>query len=165
MANYNINTICVQGGYEPKKGEPRVVPIVQSTTFKYETSQQMGDLFDLKDSGYFYTRLANPTNDAVANKICQLEGGVAAILTSSGQAANFYAIFNIAGAGDHVIASSAIYGGTYNLIAKTMKNMGIETTFGDPDISAEELDSKFRPNTKLVFGEVLANPALKILDI
>ena len=165
MANYNINTICVQGGYEPKKGESRVVPIVQSTTFKYETSQQMGDLFDLKESGYFYTRLANPTNDAVANKICQLEGGVAAILTSSGQAANFYAIFNIAAAGDHVIASSAIYGGTYNLIAKTMKNMGIETTFVDPDISAEELDSKFRPNTKLVFGEILANPALKILDI
>ena len=165
MANYNINTICVQGGYEPKKGESRVVPIVQSTTFKYETSQQMGDLFDLKESGYFYTRLANPTNDAVANKICQLEGGVAAILTSSGQAANFYAIFNIAAAGDHVIASSAIYGGTYNLIAKTMKNMGIETTFVDPDISAEELDSKFRPNTKLVFGETLANPALKILDI
>ena len=165
MANYNIDTICVQGGYEPKKGEPRVVPIVQSTTFKYETSHQMGDLFDLKDSGYFYTRLANPTNDAVANKICQLEGGVAAILTSSGQAANFYAIFNIAGAGDHVIASSAIYGGTYNLIAKTMKNMGIETTFVDPDISAEDLESKFRPNTKLVFGEVLANPALKILDI
>ena len=165
MANYNINTICVQGGYEPKKGESRVVPIVQSTTFKYETSQQMGDLFDLKEPGYFYTRLANPTNDAVANKICQLEGGVAAILTSSGQAANFYAIFNIAGAGDHVIASSAIYGGTYNLIAKTMKNMGIETTFVDPDISAEELDSKFRPNTKLVFGEILANPALKILDI
>ena len=165
MANYNIDTICVQGGYEPKKGEPRVVPIVQSTTFKYETSQQMGDLFDLKDSGYFYTRLANPTNDAVANKICQLEGGVAAILTASGQAANFYAIFNIASAGDHVIASSAIYGGTYNLIAKTMKNMGIETTFVDPDISAEDLESKFRPNTKLVFGEVLANPALKILDI
>ena len=165
MANYNINTICVQGGYEPKNGEPRVVPIVQSTTFKYETSEQMGNLFDLKESGYFYTRLANPTNDAVANKICQLEGGVAAILTSSGQAANFYAIFNIATAGDHVIASSAIYGGTYNLIAKTMKNMGIETTFVDPDISEEELDSKFRPNTKLVFGETLANPALKILDI
>ena len=165
MANYNINTICVQGGYEPKKGESRVVPIVQSTTFKYETSQQMGDLFDLKESGYFYTRLANPTNDAVANKICQLEGGVAAILTASGQAANFYAIFNIAAAGDHVIASSAIYGGTYNLIAKTMKNMGIETTFVDPYISAEDLESKFRPNTKLVFGEVLANPALKILDI
>ena len=165
MANYNIDTICVQGGYEPKKGEPRVVPIVQSTTFKYETSRQMGDLFDLKEPGYFYTRLANPTNDAVANKICQLEGGVAAILTSSGQAANFYAIFNIASAGDHVIASSAIYGGTYNLIAKTMKNMGIETTFVDPDISAEDLESKFRPNTKLVFGEVLANPALKISDI
>lgn len=156
MANYNIDTICVQGGYEPKKGEPRVVPIVQSTTFKYETSQQMGDLFDLKEPGYFYTRLANPTNDAVANKICQLEGGVAAILTSSGQAANFYAIFNIAGAGDHVIASSAIYGGTYNLIAKTMKNMGIETTFVDPDISPEELDSKFRPNTKLVFWRSLS---------
>ena len=165
MANYNINTICVQGGYEPKNGESRVVPIVQSTTFKYESSQHMGDLFDLKASGYFYTRLANPTNDAVANKICQLEGGAAAILTSSGQAANFYAILNIAGAGDHVIASSAIYGGTYNLIAKTMKTMGIETTFVDPDISAEELESKFRPNTKLVFGETLSNPSLKILDI
>ena len=165
MSNYNINTICVQGGYEPKKGESRVVPIVQSTTFKYETSQQMGDLFDLKDTGYFYTRLANPTNDAVARKICQLEGGVAAILTSSGQAANFYAILNIAGAGDHIIASSAIYGGTYNLLANTMKNMGIEATFVDPDISAEELESKFKPNTKLVFGETIANPSLKILDI
>ena len=165
MSNYNINTICVQGGYEPKNGEPRVVPIVQSTTFKYESSQQMGDLFDLKDSGYFYTRLANPTNDAVARKICQLEGGVAAILTSSGQAANFYAILNIAGAGDHIIASSAIYGGTYNLLANTMKNMGIEATFVDPDISAEELESKFKPNTKLVFGETIANPSLKILDI
>ena len=165
MSNYNINTICVQGGYEPKKGESRVVPIVQSTTFKYETSQQMGDLFDLKESGYFYTRLANPTNDAVARKICQLEGGVAAILTSSGQAANFYAILNIAGAGDHIIASSAIYGGTYNLLANTMKNMGIEATFVDPDISAEELESKFKPNTKLVFGETIANPSLKILDI
>ena len=165
MSNYNINTICVQGGYEPKKGEPRVVPIVQSTTFKYESSQQMGDLFDLKESGYFYTRLANPTNDAVARKICQLEGGVAAILTSSGQAANFYAILNIAGAGDHIIASSAIYGGTYNLLANTMKNMGIEATFVDPDISAEELESKFKPNTKLVFGETIANPSLKILDI
>ena len=165
MSNYNINTICVQGGYEPKNGEPRVVPIVQSTTFKYETSQQMGDLFDLKESGYFYTRLANPTNDAVARKICQLEGGVAAILTSSGQAANFYAILNIAGAGDHIIASSAIYGGTYNLLANTMKNMGIEATFVDPDISAEELESKFKPNTKLVFGETIANPSLKILDI
>ena len=165
MSKYNINTICVQGGYEPKKGESRVVPIVQSTTFKYETSQQMGDLFDLKEAGYFYTRLANPTNDAVARKICQLEGGVAAILTSSGQAANFYAILNIASAGDHVIASSAIYGGTYNLIANTMKNMGIEATFVDPDISAEELESKFKPNTKLVFGETIANPSLKILDI
>lgn len=165
MSSYNIDTICVQGGYEPKNGEPRVVPIVQSTTFKYESSQQMGDLFDLKDSGYFYTRLANPTNDAVARKICQLEGGVAAILTSSGQAANFYAILNIAGAGDHIIASSAIYGGTYNLLANTMKNMGIEATFVDPDISAEELESKFKPNTKLVFGETIANPSLKILDI
>ena len=165
MSNYNINTICVQGGYEPKKGESRVVPIVQSTTFKYETSQQMGDLFDLKEAGYFYTRLANPTNDAVARKICQLEGGVAAILTSSGQAANFYAILNIAGAGDHIIASSAIYGGTYNLLANTMKNMGIEATFVDLDISAEELESKFKPNTKLVFGETIANPSLKILDI
>ena len=165
MVNYNINTICVQGGYEPKNGESRVVPIVQSTTFKYELSQHMGDLFDLKASGYFYTRLANPTNDAVANKICQLEGGAAAILTSSGQAANFYAILNIAGAGDHVIASSTIYGGTYNLIAKTMKTMGIETTFVDPDISAEELESKFRSNTKLFFGETLSNPSLKILDI
>ena len=165
MSNYNFNTICVQGGYEPKNGEPRVVPIVQSTTFKYETSQQMGDLFDLKEAGYFYTRLANPTNDAVARKICQLEGGVAAILTSSGQAANFYAILNIAGAGDHIIASSAIYGGTYNLLANTMKNMGIEATFVDPDILAEELESKFKPNTKLVFGETIANPSLKILDI
>ena len=165
MPKYNINTICVQGGYEPKNGEPRVVPIIQSTTFKYESSQQMGDLFDLKDSGYFYTRLANPTNDVVARKICQLEGGVAAILTSSGQAANFYAILNIASAGDHVIASSAIYGGTYNLISNTMKNMGIESTFVDPDISAEELESKFKPNTKLVFGETIANPSLKILDI
>ena len=165
MSNYNINTICVQGGYEPKNGEPRVVPIVQSTTFKYESSKQMGDLFDLKDTGYFYTRLANPTNDAVARKICQLEGGVAAILTSSGQAANFYAILNIAGAGDHIIASSAIYGGTYNLLANTMKNMGIEATFVDPDILAEELESKFKPNTKLVFGETISNPSLKILDI
>lgn len=165
MSNYNINTICVQGGYEPKKGESRVVPIVQSTTFKYETSQQMGDLFDLKDAGYFYTRLANPTNDAVARKICQLEGGVAAILTSSGQAANFYAILNIAVAGDHIIASSAIYGGTYNLLANTMKNMGIEATFVEPDISLEELESKFKPNTKLVFGETLSNPSLKVLDI
>ena len=162
---YNTSTICVQGGYDPKNGESRVVPIVQSTTFKYESSEQMGDLFDLKDVGYFYTRLANPTNDAVANKICQLEGGVAAILTSSGQAANFYAILNIASAGDHVISTSAIYGGTYNLIANTLKNLGIESTFVDPDISDEELQTKFKPNTKLVFGETLSNPSLKVLDI
>ena len=165
MSNYNTNTICVQGGYEPKNGEPRVVPIVQSTTYKYESSQQMGDLFDLKDSGYFYTRLANPTNAAVARKICQLEGGVAAILTSSGQAANLFAIINIASAGDHVISCSAIYGGTYNLIANTLKNLGIESTFVEPDISVEELESKFQPNTKLVFGETLSNPSLSILDI
>ena len=162
---YNTSTICVQGGYDPKNGESRVVPIVQSTTFKYESSEKMGDLFDLKDSGYFYTRLANPTNDAVANKICQLEGGVAAILTSSGQAANFYAILNIASAGDHIISTSAIYGGTYNLIANTMKNLGIEATFVDPDVSVEELESKFKPNTKLIFGETLSNPSLNILDI
>jgi O-acetylhomoserine aminocarboxypropyltransferase/cysteine synthase len=155
----------VQGGYEPKNGEPRVVPIVQSTTFKYESSEQMGNLFDLKESGYFYTRLSNPTNDAVANKICQLEGGVAAILTSSGQAANFYAMMNIASAGDHIISSSAIYGGTYNLIAHTMKQMGIESTFVEPDISPEELEKKFQPNTKLIFGETLSNPSLSVLDI
>ena len=165
MTNYNTNTICVQGGYEPKNGEPRVVPIVQSTTFKYESSEQMGNLFDLKESGYFYTRLSNPTNDAVANKICQLEGGTAAILTSSGQAANFYAILNIANAGDHIISTSAIYGGTYNLIANTMKQMGIEATFVEPDISAEELETKFSTNTKLVFGETLSNPSLSVLDI
>lgn len=165
MPNYKTSTVCVQGGYEPKNGESRIVPIVQSTTFKYESSEQMGNLFDLKESGYFYTRLSNPTNDAVANKICQLEGGVAAILTSSGQAANFYAILNIANAGDHIISTSAIYGGTYNLIAHTMKQMGIETTFVDPEISAEELATKFQPNTKLVFGETLSNPSLSVLDI
>ena len=165
MTNYKTSTVCVQGGYEPKNGEPRVVPIVQSTTFKYESSEQMGNLFDLKEPGYFYTRLANPTNDAVANKICQLEGGVAAILTSSGQAANFYAMMNIASAGDHIISSSAIYGGTYNLIAHTMKQMGIESTFVEPDISPEELEKKFQPNTKLVFGETLSNPSLSVLDI
>ena len=165
MTNYKTSTVCVQGGYEPKNGEPRVVPIVQSTTFKYESSEQMGNLFDLKESGYFYTRLSNPTNDAVANKICQLEGGVAAILTSSGQAANFYAMMNIANAGDHIISSSAIYGGTYNLIAHTMKQMGIESTFVEPDISPEELEKKFQPNTKLVFGETLSNPSLSVLDI
>ena len=165
MPNYKTSTVCVQGGYEPKNGEPRVVPIVQSTTFKYESSEQMGNLFDLKESGYFYTRLSNPTNDAVANKICQLEGGVAAILTSSGQAANFYAMMNIASAGDHIISSSAIYGGTYNLIAHTMKQMGIESTFVEPDISPEELEKKFQPNTKLVFGETLSYPSLSVLDI
>lgn len=165
MPNYKTSTVCVQGGYEPKNGEPRVVPIVQSTTYKYESSEQMGNLFDLKEPGYFYTRLANPTNDAVANKICQLEGGVAAILTSSGQAANFYAILNIANAGDHIISTSAIYGGTYNLIAHTMKQMGIETTFVDPEITAEELSTKFQPNTKLVFGETLSNPSLSVLDL
>ena len=165
MPNYKTSTVCVQGGYEPKNGEPRVVPIVQSTTFKYESSEQMGNLFDLKESGYFYTRLSNPTNDAVANKICQLEDGVAAILTSSGQAANFYAMMNIASAGDHIISSSAIYGGTYNLIAHTMKQMGIESTFVEPDISPEELEKKFQPNTKLVFGETLSNPSLSVLDI
>ena len=165
MPNYKTSTVCVQGGYEPKNGEPRVVPIVQSTTFKYESSEQMGNLFDLKESGYFYTRLSNPTNDAVANKICQLEGGVAAILTSSGQAANFYAMMNIASAGDHIISSSAIYGGTYNLIAHTMKQMGVESTFVEPDISPEELEKKFQPNTKLVFGETLSNPSLSVLDI
>ncbi len=165
MTNYKTSTVCVQGGYEPKNGDSRIVPIVQSTTFKYESSEQMGNLFDLKESGYFYTRLSNPTNDAVANKICQLEGGVAAILTSSGQAANFYAILNIANAGDHIISTSAIYGGTYNLIAHTMKQMGIETTFVDPEISAEELATKFQPNTKLVFGETLSNPSLSVLDI
>ena len=165
MTNYKTSTVCVQGGYEPKNGEPRVVPIIQSTTFKYESSEQMGNLFDLKESGYFYTRLSNPTNDAVANKICQLEGGVAAILTSSGQAANFYAMMNIASAGDHIISSSAIYGGTYNLIAHTMKQMGIESTFVEPDISPEELEKKFQPNTKLVFGETLSNPSLSVLDI
>ena len=165
MTNYKTSTVCVQGGYEPKNGEPRVVPIVQSTTFKYESSEQMGNLFDLKESGYFYTRLSNPTNDAVANKICQLEGGVAAILTSSGQAANFYAMMNIASAGDHIISSSAIYGGTYNLIAHTMKQMGIESTFVEPDISPEELEKKFQPNTKLEFGETLSNPSLSVLDI
>ena len=165
MPNYKTSTVCVQGGYEPKNGEPRVVPIVQSTTFKYESSEQMGNLFDLKESGYFYTRLSNPTNDAVANKICQLEGGVAAILTSSGQAANFYAMMNIASACDHILSSSAIYGGTYNLIAHTMKQMGIESTFVEPDISPEELEKKFQPNTKLVFGETLSNPSLSVLDI
>ena len=165
MTKKNLGTLCVQAGYEPKNGEPRVLPIIQSTTFKYDSSEQMGNLFDLKESGYFYTRLANPTNDAVANKIVALEGGVAGILTSSGQAANFYALLNILKEGDHVISSSAIYGGTYNLIAHTMKDLGIESTFVDPAISLEDLNKEFKENTKAVFGETLSNPSLQILDI
>lgn len=165
MTKKNLGTLCVQAGYEPKNGEPRVVPIVQSTTFKYDSSEQMANLFDLKEAGYFYTRLANPTNDAVANKITALEGGVAGILTSSGQAANFYALLNIVSAGDHIVASSAIYGGTYNLIANTMKKLGIEATFVEPDVSLEELNKAFKENTKAVFGETLSNPSLSVLDI
>ena len=161
----SLDTICIQGGWKPKNGESRVLPIYQSTTFKYETSEQMGRLFDLEEDGYFYTRLANPTNDAVAEKICQLEGGVAAMLTSSGQAANFYAVFNICSAGDHVISAATIYGGTSSLFTVTMKKMGIEVTLVDPDASEEELEQAFRPNTKAVFGETIANPALVVLDI
>ncbi|MEF9916206.1 MAG: PLP-dependent transferase [Lachnospiraceae bacterium] len=162
---YAIETKCIQSGWQPKKGEARVLPIYQSTTFKYDTSEQMGRLFDLEDSGYFYTRLQNPTNDAVASKICDLEGGVAAMLTSSGQAANFYAILNIASAGDHMICTTAVYGGTFNLYAHTLKKMGIETTFIDADASEEEIHAAFKDNTKAVFGETIANPALVILDI
>lgn len=158
-------TICVQGGWKPSKGEPRVLPIYQSTTFKYDTSEQMADLFDLKAAGYFYTRLQNPTNDAVAAKICELEGGVAAMLTSSGQAANFYAVLNICSAGDHFVSATAIYGGTYNLFAVTMAKMGIEVTFVDQDASEEEISAAFRPNTKALFGESIANPAMEVLDI
>lgn len=158
-------TICVQGGWQPKKGEPRQLPIYQSTTFKYETSDQMARLFDLEDSGYFYTRLQNPTNDVVAQKICDLEGGYAAMLTSSGQAASFYSVFNICESGDHFISSCNIYGGTFNLFAVTMKKLGIECTFVNPDASEEELQKAFRPNTKCVFGETIANPALAVLDI
>ena len=165
MNKKRIETTCVQGGYTPGNGEPRQIPIVQSTTFKYDTSEDMGKLFDLEASGYFYTRLQNPTNDYVANKICELEGGTAAMLTSSGQAANFYAVFNIATCGDHVVASSAIYGGTYNLFSVTMKKMGIDFTFVSPDATAEELEAAFKPNTKAVFGETIANPALTVLDI
>ncbi len=165
MSNYNIETKCVQGGYTPGNGEPRQIPIVQSTTFKYATSEDMGKLFDLEASGYFYTRLQNPTNDSVAAKICEMEGGTAAMLTSSGQAASFYAVFNIASCGDHVVSSSTIYGGTYNLFAVTMKRMGIDFTFVSPDCSDEELEAAFRPNTKAVFGETIANPALTVLDI
>lgn len=160
-----IGTTCVQGGWRPGDGQPRQVPIYQNTTWKYDTSEHMGRLFDLEESGYFYTRLANPTNDAVAAKIAELEGGCAAMLTSSGQAANFFAVFNIAGAGDHVVASSAIYGGTYNLLAHTMGRMGLECTFVDPHCTDEELEAAFRPNTKCVFGETIANPALSVLDI
>ena len=160
-----IETKCVQGGYTPGNGEPRQIPIVQSTTFKYATSEDMGKLFDLEASGYFYSRLQNPTCDTIAAKICELEGGSAAMLLSSGQAANFYAVFNIANCGDHVISSSSIYGGTYNLFAVTMKKMGIEFTFLSPDCTEEELNAAFRPNTKAVFGETIANPALTVLDI
>ena len=161
----NLNSICVQGGYTPGNGEPRQIPIIQSTTFRYNTSEDMGKLFDLEASGYFYTRLQNPTNDYVAAKIAQLEGGTAAMLTSSGQAANFYALFNICSCGDHIVASSTIYGGTYNLIAVTMKRMGIDVTFVSPDATEEELSAAFRDNTKAMFGETIANPALTVLDI
>ena len=165
MSNYKIETKCVQGGYTPGNGEPRQIPIVQSTTFHYDTSEDMAKLFDLEASGYFYSRLQNPTCDTVAAKICELEGGTAAMLTSSGQAANFYAVFNIATCGDHVVSSSTIYGGTFNLFAVTMKKMGIDFTFVSPDCTEEELEAAFRPNTKAVFGETIANPALTVLDI
>jgi O-acetylhomoserine (thiol)-lyase len=161
----SLETICIQGGWQPKKGEPRVLPIYQSTTFKYDTSEQMGKLFDLEESGYFYTRLQNPTNDAVAAKIAALEGGVGAMLTASGQAANFYAIFNICSAGDHFVSTTAIYGGTFNLFAVTMKKLGIEVTFVDQDASEEEIKVAFRPNTKALFAETIANPGLAVLDI
>lgn len=159
------STLCVQAGWQPKKGEPRVLPIYQSTTFKYDNSEQMARLFDLEDNGYFYTRLQNPTNDAVASKIAQLEGGVAAMLTASGQAASFYAVFNICEAGDHFISSSTIYGGTYNLFGVTMKKMGIECTFVDPDAPDEEIEKAFRPNTKCFFGETISNPGGHVFDI
>ncbi len=161
----SIDTICVQGGYQPEDGGPRQVPIYQSTTWKYDTSEHMGRLFDLEEAGYFYTRLQNPTNDAVAAKLAALEGGTAGMLTSSGQAANFFAVFNIVGCGDHVVASSAVYGGTYNLLAHTMHRMGVECTFVDPHCTDDELEAAFRPNTKCVFGETIANPALSVLDI
>lgn len=164
MSNYRKDTLCVQAGWHPTSGQPRLVPIVQSTTFKYDTSEQMGRLFDLEDAGYFYTRLQNPTNDIVAQKICELEGGVAAMLTSSGQAATYYSVFNICEAGDHVIMSSTVYGGTFNLLTCTMKKMGIECTVVDPDAPKEELEAAFRENTKCVFAETIANPALVVLD-
>lgn len=163
--NESLGTICVQGGYRPGDGEPRQIPIYQSTTWKYDTSEHMAKLFDLEESGYFYSRLQNPTNDLVAAKIAELEGGTAGMLTSSGQAANFFAVFNLVGCGDHVIASSALYGGTYNLFAVTMQRMGIEFTFVEPDCTDEELEAAFRPNTKLLFGETVANPALTVFDI
>lgn len=165
MSDYRIETNCVQGAYRPKNGEPRVIPIVQSTTYKYESGEAMGRLFDLEDAGYFYTRLANPTNDYVAAKIAMLEGGVGAFLTSSGQAASFFSVFNVASAGDHVVASSAIYGGTFNLFNVTMKKLGIDFTFVKPDCTEDELNAAFRPNTKAVFGETLSNPSLNVLDI
>ena len=159
------DTICIQGGWQPKNGEPRILPIYQSTTFKYSTSEQMGRLFDLEENGYFYTRLANPTNDAVADKIRELEGGAAAMLTSSGQAANFYAVFNICGAGDHLVCSATVYGGTSNLFVVTMKKMGVDVTLVDPDAPEEEIEKAIRPNTKCIFGESIANPALVVLDL
>ena len=165
MAKEHIGTTCVQGGYHPGDAEPRQIPIYQSTTWKYDTSEHMGKLFDLEESGYFYSRVQNPTTDLVGKKIAELEGGSAAMLTSSGQAANFFAVFNIAGCGDHVVASSAVYGGTFNVLQHTMRRMGLECTFVDPDCTDEELEAAFRPNTKLVFGETIANPSLKVLDI
>ncbi len=165
MQDKNIETKCVQGGYTPKNGEPRQIPLIQSTTFKYDTGLDMGKLFDLEASGYFYSRLQNPTCDSVAAKVCELEGGTAAMLTSSGQAASFFAVFNIANCGDHIVSSSSIYGGTYNLFAVTMKKMGIDFTFVSPDCTADELNAAFKPNTKAVFGETIANPALTVLDI
>ena len=161
----NIDTICVQGGWQPKKGEPRQLPIYQSTTFKYETSDQMARLFDLEEDGYFYTRLANPTNDAVADKLCEMEGGIGAVLTSSGQAANFFAVFNICEAGDHIIASSTIYGGTFNLFGTTMKKMGIDCTFIDQEWDDQRIEACFRPNTKCFFGETISNPGGNVFDI
>lgn len=163
--NYRKETICIQSGWKPKKGEPRVLPIYQSTTFKYDTSEQMGKLFDLEEDGYFYTRLQNPTNDAVAKKITELEGGAAGMLTSSGQAANYYAVFNICEAGDHVVCSNSVYGGTFNLLGTTLKKMGIECTFVNPDDSIEELNKAFKANTKCVFAETISNPSLVVLDI
>lgn len=165
MEKRNLDTICVQGGWQPKNGEPRVLPIYQSTTYKYDNSEQMGRLFDLEEEGYFYTRLQNPTNDVVAQKICDLEGGVAGMLTSSGQAANYYAAFNICEAGDHIICSAHVYGGTFNLFGVTMKKQGIDVTFINPDCTEEELEAAFKPNTKMVFGETISNPSLVVLDI